>query len=683
MLQKDAAWRDQHGGPADPQPGNIGGTRRDVLRSADFTNGNTQGFNAQAGTGSVVNNRYQSAPLTSSGDAIGLFDQSDTVIPTYFEVQASINAVKATGGLKAHAYLIFDWQSDTNFKFAGIDISTNKQEIGRRTASGWVVDRSTNVLVKADTDYVIMLKVNGSTATALIGNTSVSFTFAARIDARGVQHGLNAGIVGVGGRDAKTQIDNVVVQKAPEPITVDVIADFSAASPASRLFNSAVGRTGTWAGGSGGDNRYTATTTDANIAAINLASVGSLPITPGSLLSIETTLKTSGMGGVVFDYHGPNYYKYVVLSADAKQILIGHRSGNTWTTDPSVALNVNTSTDYKLGVSLRGGLVNVSINGGVVVSKIYTETVTDGGYGLISLRGATSGVTSFDIIRISSDEGGYAPPAALLQTTANVNRVAASDAIVLPSDDVLASLVDEARRRWAGAGLDALALERLAAVTVQFADLPGAALGQEVDGVVYIDLDAAGQGWFVDPTPGDDAEFGTSPAQQKSPRADVAGRIDLLSVIAHEMGHAAGLDHDAGGVMAERLDPGVRSLPAAATIAAVNPATRVTVAAAVTPARSLGMQPSSTGWAPAAADGARRLPTVDWSAPVRPPADTAVSRKATGPGVATPSSAASWQRDFVNHLGRTEGQRNPNAALRLQIDLASRVSASLSKMESV
>ena len=95
------------------------------------------------------------------------------------------------------------------------------------------------------------------------------------------------------------------------------------------------------------------------------------------------------------------------------------------------------------------------------------------------------------------------------------------------------------------------------------------------------------------------------------------------------------------------------------------------------------MQPSSTGWAPAAADGARRLPTVDWSAPVRPPADTAVSRKATGPGVATPSSAASWQRDFVNHLGRTEGQRNPNAALRLQIDLASRVSASLSKMESV
>jgi len=38
-VQKDPAWQDQTGGPIDPQPGNVPGGRRDVLRSADFNNG--------------------------------------------------------------------------------------------------------------------------------------------------------------------------------------------------------------------------------------------------------------------------------------------------------------------------------------------------------------------------------------------------------------------------------------------------------------------------------------------------------------------------------------------------------------------------------------------------------------------------------------------------------------------
>ncbi len=54
VLQKDAAWSDQHGGPSDPQPGNSHGAR-DVLRSADFTSGNPQGFVGVTGNSAVVN----------------------------------------------------------------------------------------------------------------------------------------------------------------------------------------------------------------------------------------------------------------------------------------------------------------------------------------------------------------------------------------------------------------------------------------------------------------------------------------------------------------------------------------------------------------------------------------------------------------------------------------------------
>lgn len=54
VTQKDhGLWQDQTGGPTDPQPGNIPGGRRDVLRSADFNDGlnsQSQGFYTDSGT---------------------------------------------------------------------------------------------------------------------------------------------------------------------------------------------------------------------------------------------------------------------------------------------------------------------------------------------------------------------------------------------------------------------------------------------------------------------------------------------------------------------------------------------------------------------------------------------------------------------------------------------------------
>jgi hypothetical protein len=34
---------------------------------------------------------------------------------------------------------------------------------------------------------------------------------------------------------------------------------------------------------------------------------------------------------------------------------------------------------------------------------------------------------------------------------------------------------------------------------------------------------------------------------------------------------------------------------------------------------------------------------------------------------AVPSSSPAWMDDFLNHLGKTEEQRNPNASLRISI----------------
>ncbi len=76
---------------------------------------------------------------------------------------------------------------------------------------------------------------------------------------------------------------------------------------------------------------------------------------------------------------------------------------------------------------------------------------------------------------------------------------------------------------------------------------------------IWLDDNAAGWGWFVDPTPGDDSEF-TTPGDQGEQDA-----MDLLTALAHEIGHLLGQDHADDGVMAETLMAGTRRMPPVST----------------------------------------------------------------------------------------------------------------------
>ena len=147
------------------------------------------------------------------------------------------------------------------------------------------------------------------------------------------------------------------------------------------------------------------------------------------------------------------------------------------------------------------------------------------------------------------------------QVTASANTPALSQADLQP-------IVSEAIARWSDAGLDAATVAKLEQVQVVVADLPGSYLGEAVESQnrIYVDSNAAGYGWFVDPTPATDEEFVASPIANQlravDPRA--VDRIDLLTVVEHELGHVAGLDDLdalADNLMSGTLGVGVRRDP--------------------------------------------------------------------------------------------------------------------------
>ena len=112
-----------------------------------------------------------------------------------------------------------------------------------------------------------------------------------------------------------------------------------------------------------------------------------------------------------------------------------------------------------------------------------------------------------DLRGVSSSQSGTFTVATALTVGASA---APQGSVGVLSDAQLAPIAAAAMQRLESQ-LGSQVETAMAGVQIKVANLSPGVLGETLGKTIWIDDDAAGYGWFVDPTPGDDAEFAASP----------------------------------------------------------------------------------------------------------------------------------------------------------------------------
>ncbi|MCA9040873.1 MAG: hypothetical protein KDA65_11035, partial [Planctomycetaceae bacterium] len=337
----------------------------------------------------------------NKGLGIGTLDV-DWPLPDDYELSAVVTSVSGPNRW-LDGFLIFDYQNENDFKYAGMFTGQNQWVIGHYQGD-WG-----NRLAQVDLDdvgrkidankpYILHLTVNGNSAELRVnGLRTVVAEFAA---------GIHNGTVGVAAYNGVTRFDDLMVapqvargNSVPLPIGEnfnDHVADqfyftnpnrWGVVSPAGE----SVLRVNT-SGGGGTGLAYVPVENPMGEDLVVSADVRSNQVTDGW-----------NNGFVIFDYKHENDFKYAGFFTGQNQWVIGHYQGD-WNTPTRMVdwddtgRSINFNQFYHLEVKLRDWKVTLLVDGEELFSAPFDTNVTRGAIGV----GAANAFTWFDNFNVAT-----------------------------------------------------------------------------------------------------------------------------------------------------------------------------------------------------------------------------------------------------------------------------------------
>lgn len=403
----------------------------------DFEDGLANYFFPQSGSWTVENERYRVVP-TLDQDGVSTLNLLDA-LPENVEIFATINADDVSADRLSNSFIIFDYQSPTDFKFAGAYAGVNRWLMGRRTSSGWMEDATLNEIINAGTDYSVGLRLEGDTAIFTVdGEAKIAHTFS---------ESIVDGDLGLGTRNAMSYFDDVFVQEyfpppPPPSTTLPVNEDFD--DGAADFF---APQLGDW---HVDVDRYRAEPLS-NQDAVSILQVSEdLP----TQLEIQATINADAVtpgrlsnSFIIFDYQGPTEFKFAGAYVGANRWLMGHRTSTGWVEDATFREIIAAGADHALTVRLDGNAVTMLVSGDVKITHTFADLPSDGGIGL----GTRDAFSYFDDFQVREDTASSSIAATSIGSIST--GLAWPDSIADASNDALADfspLENDAPRTYAG-----------------------------------------------------------------------------------------------------------------------------------------------------------------------------------------------------------------------------------------
>jgi hypothetical protein len=172
--------------------------------NAPLVNPNLANLVTRSGTFFQSGNAYVGLRPGYLGKAVATIE--GLTLPAHYEVQATVNMNPPGNGIFSNGFIIFDYQSPTNFKFAGAFVGRKTFSIGQVTngAMNYLIETAAPALT-AGVNVNLRLDINGLVTTLFANGVQVATrTFTTAF----------TGKVGIGTDNANTTFDNIVVRSA-------------------------------------------------------------------------------------------------------------------------------------------------------------------------------------------------------------------------------------------------------------------------------------------------------------------------------------------------------------------------------------------------------------------------------------------------------------------------------------